>query len=80
MISSVFLRYNALELCRQEVGDISVLFCAMLCRVKSTEILSIDPLFRTSLALREQSNSGSNSAILVSLAKNILLEAVVTDA
>lgn len=80
MISSVFLRYNALELCRQEVGDINVLFCAMLYRVESTDILSIDPLFRTSLALREQSNSGSNSAILVSLAKNILLEAVVTDA
>jgi len=52
----------------------------MLCRVKSSDILSIDPLFRTLLAFREQSDSESNSAILVSLAKNILLDAIVTDA
>lgn len=36
--------------------------------------------FRTSLAFREQSTSGSAGAILVSLAKNILLVAVSTDA
>lgn len=36
--------------------------------------------FRTSLPFREQSTSGSAGAIIVSLAKNILLVAVSTDA
>lgn len=48
MITSVFLHYNTLELHRQEVGDTNVLFRAVLCRVKSADTLSIDPLFRTS--------------------------------
>lgn len=68
-ISSVLVHYNTLQLCGQEVSVIKVLFCALLCRVNSTDTLSIDPLFRTSLAFREQSHSGSGSAILVSLAK-----------